>query len=567
MTPQSIDARRSHPHDRDRTASAARGAPRWVTVFNPIAKLLLARRRPAGLQRAHHHPRPDERPAAHHAAGDHRGRRQALGLGPVGRRPLGAQPARRGPRDHHGPRRRTEEVTATELDPTQRVAFFRDVLGPVARGMQFGCRSSASSTASISTIRSKRPRAGRVFELHPGSLTAGPGRAGTARLRAAFAQGHRLSGMHGGRFIATPDGLRRFAAVLLAGGALIGLFTVRVSYAAAPDVRIVTPAGITIDGSAGDWDSLGPDFLADMYQAGIPTKQVLSKVYGRYDCGTGTFYMYVETVPNWVILPSNNDNYVKLGQSQKLVDGNDSGRTQPPAFAYIGEHGWEVAFKLAPGSYTGDGGLNVHAEVTPDRSRRHVGRRRPPDGRRLLVPDADPDADDGTDDRPDRPAAPRRPAELAERAAVPGTRVAVGTRQRAPPARGLRARASFPRAASEVASASASALGAAVQNPQRAPLEAASEPEPCRARVPELPSALPASRSERPRARARPRARPPPSPEASPSAEASASAEPRRSASGREPSEAPSGSVEPVREPLRQRRARSRARRRSSSRR
>ena len=35
-------------------------------------------------------------------------------------------------------RRRKEEVTATELDPTQRVAFFRDILGPLARGIPLG---------------------------------------------------------------------------------------------------------------------------------------------------------------------------------------------------------------------------------------------------------------------------------------------------------------------------------------------------------------------------------------------------------------------------------------------
>jgi deazaflavin-dependent oxidoreductase (nitroreductase family) len=34
--------------------------------------------------------------------------------------------------------RRTEEVTATELDPTERAAFFRDVLTPVARAIPFG---------------------------------------------------------------------------------------------------------------------------------------------------------------------------------------------------------------------------------------------------------------------------------------------------------------------------------------------------------------------------------------------------------------------------------------------
>jgi deazaflavin-dependent oxidoreductase (nitroreductase family) len=35
-------------------------------------------------------------------------------------------------------RRRREEVVATELDPTQRVEFFRDVLGPLARGIPLG---------------------------------------------------------------------------------------------------------------------------------------------------------------------------------------------------------------------------------------------------------------------------------------------------------------------------------------------------------------------------------------------------------------------------------------------
>jgi deazaflavin-dependent oxidoreductase (nitroreductase family) len=34
--------------------------------------------------------------------------------------------------------RRKEVVDATELDATQRVAFFRDVLGPLARGIPFG---------------------------------------------------------------------------------------------------------------------------------------------------------------------------------------------------------------------------------------------------------------------------------------------------------------------------------------------------------------------------------------------------------------------------------------------
>ena len=35
-------------------------------------------------------------------------------------------------------RRRNEEVSATELDPTQRIGFFRDVLGPLARRIPLG---------------------------------------------------------------------------------------------------------------------------------------------------------------------------------------------------------------------------------------------------------------------------------------------------------------------------------------------------------------------------------------------------------------------------------------------
>jgi deazaflavin-dependent oxidoreductase (nitroreductase family) len=35
-------------------------------------------------------------------------------------------------------RRKTQDVTATELSPAERVAFFRDVVGPVARSMRGG---------------------------------------------------------------------------------------------------------------------------------------------------------------------------------------------------------------------------------------------------------------------------------------------------------------------------------------------------------------------------------------------------------------------------------------------
>jgi deazaflavin-dependent oxidoreductase (nitroreductase family) len=64
-------------------------------------------------------------------------------------------------------RRRNEEVTATELDSTQRVAFFRDVLGPLARGIPFGVWfvRTVDQTNLDDPLEAADGR--RVFELHP----------------------------------------------------------------------------------------------------------------------------------------------------------------------------------------------------------------------------------------------------------------------------------------------------------------------------------------------------------------------------------------------------------------
>ena len=151
------------------------------------------------------------------------------------------------------------------------------------------------------------------------------------------------------------------ALVLTIGGVLSALPVL----AAAPNVREVTPAGITIDGSRADWDDSSADFLADMFEAGKPDHPVLAKLYGRYDCASRTFYVHVTTITAWVVIPSDADNYVKQGQTDKLVDGDD-GTGPPPAFAYISKDGWEASFAFAPGTYTGEAGLNVHALVAPE---------------------------------------------------------------------------------------------------------------------------------------------------------------------------------------------------------
>jgi deazaflavin-dependent oxidoreductase (nitroreductase family) len=64
-------------------------------------------------------------------------------------------------------RGRKDEVRATELDPTERVAFFRDTLGPVARGIPFGVWF-IRVVDGVDLDRPSEAAEGRpVFELHP----------------------------------------------------------------------------------------------------------------------------------------------------------------------------------------------------------------------------------------------------------------------------------------------------------------------------------------------------------------------------------------------------------------
>jgi deazaflavin-dependent oxidoreductase (nitroreductase family) len=64
-------------------------------------------------------------------------------------------------------RQRKEDVTATELDPTQRVAFFRDILGPFARGIPFGVWFIRIVDGVDLNHPLEAAEGRRVFELHP----------------------------------------------------------------------------------------------------------------------------------------------------------------------------------------------------------------------------------------------------------------------------------------------------------------------------------------------------------------------------------------------------------------
>ena len=141
-------------------------APRWVTVWSPIARVLLAAGVPLGFNglltvRGRKSGQPRTTPVAIIAVA---GRRWVWA-------PFGevqwVRNLRAAGRATITVRRRTEEVRATELDPTQRVAFFRDILGPLARRIPFGVWFIRLADR-VDLDDPVAAAAGRpVFELHP----------------------------------------------------------------------------------------------------------------------------------------------------------------------------------------------------------------------------------------------------------------------------------------------------------------------------------------------------------------------------------------------------------------
>jgi deazaflavin-dependent oxidoreductase (nitroreductase family) len=168
MTPEYTDPRKEPLMREGITSAAGRaaGAPWWVTIFTPVTRSLLGTRMPMGFNglitiRGRKSGLPRTTPLAIIEVS---GRRWVWA-------PWGdvqwVRNLRAAGRATIIVRRRKEEVTATELDPTQRVAFFRDILGSLARGIPFGVWFVRTFDQVDLDDPLEAAEGRRVFELHP----------------------------------------------------------------------------------------------------------------------------------------------------------------------------------------------------------------------------------------------------------------------------------------------------------------------------------------------------------------------------------------------------------------
>jgi deazaflavin-dependent oxidoreductase (nitroreductase family) len=146
-------------------ATGAR-APRRVTMFTPIAKFLLSARVPLGFNglitiRGRTSGLPRTTPVAIIAVASRRWVWAPWGDVHWVRNLRAAGSATMTVRGQK------EEVRATELGKAQRLEFFRDVLGPVARGIPFGT-TFIRVVDGVDLGKPLEAAEGRpVFELHP----------------------------------------------------------------------------------------------------------------------------------------------------------------------------------------------------------------------------------------------------------------------------------------------------------------------------------------------------------------------------------------------------------------
>jgi hypothetical protein len=138
---------------------------------------------------------------------------------------------------------------------------------------------------------------------------------------------------------------------------------------------------ILINGNANDWrlapaggpqylDHLTTYFITNMYEAGNPTKDLLSHAYGSFDCATKFLYILVH------IKGSTSASSIKTDVNDLWLNIYDVSNSivSPTAFQIIYESGqpkgWEASYNLSSGPYSVLGNkcfanVEIHANVPP----------------------------------------------------------------------------------------------------------------------------------------------------------------------------------------------------------
>jgi hypothetical protein len=203
--------------------------------------------------------------------------------------------------------------------------------------------------------------------------------------------------------------LNKITAILVTSGMIYGGTA---AYASNPTSFSPGLGTAVVDGDPSEWD-LDTEPFVEMREAGWADKDLLSKLYLRYDCDTTTMYALVHMEPSYEASMTADNAWIKfydtISGNNKAVDGNSGNDGNPPDFAWVYDGatlvGYEASFNLAPGTYTEE--VEVHINTHDGKtSSTGKGKGKSMDYLTLVVDCTDSD-DDGVPDSIDNcPAVP-----------------------------------------------------------------------------------------------------------------------------------------------------------------
>jgi hypothetical protein len=146
---------------------------------------------------------------------------------------------------------------------------------------------------------------------------------------------------------------------------LLGTLLIPVAVAAAPPNP--QPGSANVDGNPGEWNAA--DQFTTLHRQNDPSLPAEATVSLRYDCATGTLYAYVDVLGTQQIRTDDptHENYIRIGDTGKLVHDGSGDDGTPPDFLYInpvglGADGFEASGAIPEGTYA----MRVHIKILDD---------------------------------------------------------------------------------------------------------------------------------------------------------------------------------------------------------